>query len=144
MSEITIGALSKRSGVKIPTIRYYETIGLMDEPPRTAGGQRRYLDHHLQRLRFIRHGRDLGFSLEDLRALQFLSDNLDQSCEAADAIASQQLVEVEQRLKGLRALRSELKRMVQSCAHGTVGECRVIETLSDHSLCNHAHWKPEN
>lgn len=143
MSEISIGTLSKRSGVKIPTIRYYETIGLMDEPPRTAGGQRRYVGHHLERLRFIRHGRDLGFSLDDLRALQTLSDTPDQSCAAADAIAREQLVQVERRLRGLRALRSELKRMVQNCAHGTVGECRVIETLSDHSLCGRTHQRPE-
>jgi DNA-binding transcriptional MerR regulator len=143
MSEITIGKLSARAGVKIPTIRYYETIGLMDEPPRTRGGQRRYQAHHLERLRFIRHGRDLGFSLDDLRALQTLSNTPDQSCEAADIIAREQLIEVERRLKGLRALRTELKRMVQNCAHGTVGECRVIETLSDHSLCAHAHGKTE-
>jgi DNA-binding transcriptional MerR regulator len=139
MSELSIGVLSKRSGVKIPTIRYYESIGLMPPPPRSAGGQRRYDTASLQRLKFIRHGRDLGFGLDDLRALQKLSDTPDQSCESADAIASSQLEEVERKIEGLVALRVELKRMLQQCAHGRVGECRVIESLSDHALCDHDH-----
>ena len=61
MSDLSIGRLSALSGVKVPTIRYYESIGMLDEPPRSQGGQRRYGSSHLERLRFIRHGRDLGF-----------------------------------------------------------------------------------
>lgn len=139
MSDFSIGQLSRMSTVKVPTIRYYEEIGLIPEPPRTEGGQRRYDQAHLDRLRFIRHGRDLGFSLEDLRSLQSLADRPDQSCADADAIARRQLAEVERRLAGLRALKADLERMVESCAHGVVGECRVIQTLSDHALCDHDH-----
>ena len=142
MTEFSIGQLSKACGVKVPTIRYYEDIGMMDAPPRTAGGQRRYGRRHAEQLRFIRHGRDLGFSLEDLRALQSLSREPGQSCEDADAIARRQLDHVERRIDALQALRHELRQMLDQCAHGVVGECRVIETLSDHGLCHHEHNKP--
>lgn len=141
IKELSIGSLSKQCQVKVPTIRYYESIGLIPEPPRTQGGQRRYGVQHSQRLSFIKHGRDLGFSLDDLRDLIILSDDPDQSCEAADAIASKQLGEVERRIEGLLVLQTELKRMVKQCAHGDVGTCRVIETLSDHALCGHDHKK---
>ncbi len=139
MPDLSIGRLSRRSGVKIPTIRYYESPGLIPEPPRSEGGQRRYDISDLERLRFIRHGRDLGFSLEDLRSLQTLAESPDQSCEEADVIARRQLAEVERRLAGLTALKADLELMVESCAHGVVGECRVINTLSDHALCAHDH-----
>jgi DNA-binding transcriptional MerR regulator len=139
MSDLSIGKLSRASGVKVPTIRYYETIGLLAAPPRSEGGQRRYDKADVERLRFIRHGRALGFGLDDLRALQELSDRPGQSCEHADAIASRQLVEVERRIAGLEAVRAELARMLEHCAHGEVDQCRVIKTLSDHALCGHDH-----
>ncbi|WP_339744114.1 helix-turn-helix domain-containing protein [uncultured Maricaulis sp.] len=141
MSDLSIGKLSRASGVKVPTIRYYETIGLLAAPPRSEGGQRRYDKADVERLRFIRHGRALGFGLDDLRALQDLSDRPNQSCERADAIASRQLAEVERRIAGLEAVRVELARMLDHCAHGEVDQCRVIETLSDHALCESDHPK---
>lgn len=139
MSDLSIGRLSALSGVKVPTIRYYESIGMLDEPPRSQGGQRRYGSSHLERLRFIRHGRDLGFGLDDLRALQSLSARPDQSCAEADSIARRQLADVERRIAGLEAVRTELLRMVERCSHGVVDECRVIQTLSDHGLCSADH-----
>ncbi len=84
---------------------------------------------------FIRHARDLGFSLEAIRDLLSLSDNPDQPCAAADAIARAQLAEVESRLARLAALKTELERMVVQCAGDRISDCRVIEVLSDHSLC---------
>ncbi len=137
MSDLSIGRLSDLSGVKVPTIRYYDSIGMMEAPPRSPGGQRRYGEAHLERLRFIRHGRDLGFGLDDLRALQELSSKPDQSCDEADRIARRQLQDVERRIAGLEAVRTELLRMVERCSHGVVDECRVIQTLSDHALCAH-------
>ncbi|WP_203290746.1 MerR family transcriptional regulator [Maricaulis parjimensis] len=143
MSDMSIGRLSGLSGVKVPTIRYYESIGMLEAPPRSPGGQRRYGDAHLERLRFIRHGRDLGFGLDDLRALQDLSNRPDQSCEEADRIARRQLLDVERRIAGLEAVRHELLRMVERCSHGVVDECRVIQTLSDHALCEHEHGEDQ-
>ncbi len=135
-SELSIGELAKRTGCKVQTIRYYEQIGLMPDSLRTAGNQRRYGARHLERLAFIRHSRELGFPLEAIRELLSLSDTPDHSCAAADDIARRQLKAVESRIKRLKALQAELKRMVAQCSGGRVADCRVIEVLADSS---HAH-----
>lgn len=141
---LTIGKLGAAAAVKVPTIRYYEQIGLLPAPGRSTGNQRLYPDAALGRLSFIRHARDLGFPLEAIRDLLSLSDRPDQSCAAADAIARTQLASVRARIARLRALEAELKRMVAQCAHGTIADCRVIEVLGDHSLCAHDdHARPE-
>jgi Cu(I)-responsive transcriptional regulator len=130
---IGIGELARATGCKVQTIRYYEEIGLMPEPARTVGNQRRYDQRHVDRLAFIRHGRELGFSLEAIRELLSLSDRPDQPCDAVDRLARRQLEQVERRLARLMMLRSELERMLEQCAGGKVRDCRVIEALSDHS-----------
>ena len=128
---LTIGKLGQAAGVKVPTIRYYEQIGLLTEPERSAGNQRLYSRATLDRLCFVRHARDLGFTLEAIRDLLSLSDRPDQPCAAADAIAKAQLAEVERRLERLTALKAELERMVVQCAGGRIADCRVIEALSE-------------
>jgi len=132
---LTIGTLSKKTGTKVQTIRYYEQIGLMNEPGRSAGGQRRYFEQDLDRLGFIRHSRQLGFSLEAIRELLDLSDDPSRSCAEADIIARRHLVQVEKRIKRLQALKKELRRMVTECAGNSVSECKIIEVLRDHSEC---------
>lgn len=132
---LTIGTLSKKTGTKVQTIRYYEQIGLMKEPERSAGGQRRYSEEDLDRLAFIRHSRQLGFSLEAIRELLGLSDDPSRSCAEADVIARRQLAQVEKRIKRLRALKKELLRMVAECKGNSVAECKIIEVLRDHSEC---------
>lgn len=139
MSGFTIGRLAEATATKVQTIRYYETIGLLSPFTRTEGGHRLYDTEDRKRLTFIRHARELGFSIEAIRELLSLSDNPDTSCERADDIASRQLEDVEQRLKRLKVLQKELKRMVAECGHGRVCDCRVIEVLSDHRLCQAAH-----
>ena len=132
---LTIGALSRETGTKVQTIRYYEQINLLPEPERTAGGQRRYRNTDLDRLSFIRHGRQLGFSLEAIRELLTLADHPQQSCSQADSIARRQLEQVQQRLLRLKALEQELQRMISECTGGDSGDCRVLEVLRDHSEC---------
>jgi len=132
---LAIGTLAKRTGTKVQTIRYYEQIGLLPEPGRTEGGQRRYGDKDLDRLAFIRHARQLGFTLEAIRELLDLSDNPSRSCAEVDVIAHRQLKEVEARIARLEALRKELKRMLRECSRDTVSDCRVLEVLRDHSAC---------
>jgi DNA-binding transcriptional MerR regulator len=132
---LTIGDLSRETGCKVQTIRYYEQIGLMPEPERSGGNQRLYGADHLKRLAFLRHGRELGFSLEAIRKLLSLAEHPAQSCEDADDIARVQLQHVESRIARLRALRKELKRMLAECEGGRVSDCRVIEVLADHSKC---------
>ena len=132
---LTIGYLAKKTGTKVQTIRYYEQIGLMPEPGRTDGGQRRYGNAELDRLSFIRHARQLGFSLDAIRELLDLSDHPARSCEEADAIARLQLKQVEQRMARLEVLRLELERMIEECSGGRAADCRVLEVLRDHSEC---------
>lgn len=136
---LSIGKLGEAAGVKVPTIRYYEQIGLLPEADRSSGNQRLYDRVALDRLAFIRHARELGFSLEAIRDLLSLSDRPDQSCAAADTIARAQLQAVQARIARLKALEKELHRMIVQCAHGAIKDCRVIETLGDHALCAYDH-----
>ena len=138
---LAIGTLAKRTGTKVQTIRYYEQIGLMPEPGRTEGGQRRYGNAELDRLSFIRHSRQLGFPLDAIRELLDLSDQPDRPCEEANEIAYRQLQQVEKRIARLEALRTELGRMVHECSGGRTADCRVLEVLRDHSECLTDHEK---
>lgn len=126
-----IGEVARRTGVKEPTIRYYESIGLLPAPPRSEGNRRVYDEDDLGRLAFIRHARELGFEVEAIRTLLALQDDPDQPCSAADSIARARLAEVDRRIEKLTALRGELQRMVDHCATGRISDCRVIETLAD-------------
>ncbi|HBF29282.1 helix-turn-helix domain-containing protein [Rhizobium sp.] len=135
----SIGELSKRAGVKVPTIRYYEQMGLMPEPERSDGNQRRYSRQQLERLSFIRHARDLGFNIEAIRDLIGLSGHPEQPCTAADQIAAEHLQDVRRKIIQLKKLESELERIVSNCAAHTVEQCYVLRSLSDHKLCDHDH-----
>lgn len=130
---LSIGKLSAATGVKVPTIRYYEQVGLLPQAERSAGNQRLYDMKTQERLNFIRHARELGFPLEDVRELLSLSDRPDIACAAADVIARRQLLSVKERITRLQALQQELERMVSQCAQGTISDCKVIEVLSSHA-----------
>lgn len=131
----TIGALSKSTGVKVTTIRYYESIGLMDEPDRSHSGQRLYNSDALERMKFIRHARELGFSVEAIRELIQLQTHPGDDCAIVDEIARRHLGDVRRRLSQLEALEGELKRMISSCEGGKIGTCMVMKCLSDHEQC---------
>ncbi|MBO6510584.1 MAG: helix-turn-helix domain-containing protein [Roseibium sp.] len=136
----SIGDLSRRTRVKVPTIRYYEKMGLLDAPERTEGNQRRYDAAGLERLSFIRHARDLGFSIEAISELIELQLHPDRSCQAASEIANSQLSEVRSKIKRLRTLEKELERISQGCkGKGVSGDCYVLASLADHQLCEHEH-----
>lgn len=136
----SIGQLSRRTGVKVATIRYYEQVGLLTAPDRTTGNQRRYDAAGLERLSFIRHARDLGFSIAAISSLISLQDHPDRSCRAANDIALAHLAEVREKIKRLRALESELLRLSTGCdGLGVSQDCYVLAALSDHKLCDHEH-----
>lgn len=135
----SIGAMSKASGVKVPTIRYYEEIGLLAEPGRNAGNQRRYDRAAMEALGFIKHARDLGFPIEDIRALLQLKGDLGTDCAEADRIAASQLTNVQARIAKLQQLANELERISHLCDGGNGGQCRVLTALGDHSKCNGEH-----
>lgn len=125
-----IGELSQHTGVNIETIRYYERVGVLPVPARQANGRRSYTEADARRLGFVRHARELGFDLANVRALLALQEQLEASCEDASRIAQAQLAEVESRIARLLSLREELSRMVGECSRGVVAECRVIEALA--------------
>jgi Cu(I)-responsive transcriptional regulator len=129
----SIGELARATDTKVETIRYYERIGLLPPPARTSGNYRAYAERHLVRLSFIRRGRDLGFSLDDIRELLRLSDDRDQSCADVDMITRAHLAEVERKLADLAALGAELRQLIDQCQRGTVAECRIIEALAPRS-----------
>lgn len=130
---LSIGQLAAASGCKVPTIRYYETCGLLEPPERTSGNQRRYTPGDLERLRFIRRARELGFPLEAVEGLLAVAHDGARPCGDADRIARTRLAEVERKIRELEGLRSRLRRMVEQCRQDTVANCRVLASLSDGS-----------
>ncbi|WP_162651462.1 helix-turn-helix domain-containing protein [Lentilitoribacter sp. Alg239-R112] len=135
----SIGDLSKRCQVKIPTIRYYEDMGLIAKPERSEGNQRRYTQKGLERLSFIRHARELGLSINDIRELTALEEDPDRPCIEAHEIAKHHLSEVKSRIQKLRKLENELKRITQISDKTCIGKCQVIHSLADHALCRGEH-----
>jgi Cu(I)-responsive transcriptional regulator len=134
-----IGELAARAGSNAETIRYYERIGILPKPARTEANYRDYGHEHVARLSFIRHARALGFELPDIRALLDLSDQPEKDCAAVDRITSGHRRAVEAKIVQLEALRSELQRMLDRCRGGQVADCRIIESLSEHSGCGFGH-----
>lgn len=135
----SIGELSKRCHVKIPTIRYYENMGLIAKPERSTGNQRRYTQQGLERLSFIRHARELGLSIDDIRELTALEEDPSRACLEAHEIAKRHLSAVKSRIQKLRKLEQELKRITLISAETCVGKCQVIHSLADHALCGGEH-----
>lgn len=132
---MNIGELARATGTKAETIRYYERIGLLPSPPRTSGNYRDYAARHVSRLAFTRRARELGFSIEQVRALLELADRKDQSCAAVDAIAREHLAEVKRKIASLTALRRELGAIIGQCRRGTIAECRILDALSPDAPC---------
>lgn len=125
-----IGALSDRTGVNIETIRYYERIGVMPEPPRTAGGQRVYDSGHFKRLAFIRRTRELGFSLDEVRALLGLVDGGDYTCGEVHAMTLGHIADIRRKIADLRRMERVLKGMAAKCEGGDLPECPILDALS--------------
>jgi len=135
----SIGQMSARTGVKVPTIRYYEDIGLIAATGRTAGNQRRYDDDGLQRLGFIRHARDLGLPLDAIRTLLSLQGADGAPCEDAHRIAADHLHHIRDRIARLQRLEAELSRIALACDGESSATCAVLDAFGDHAQCNAAH-----
>jgi len=135
MTEVTkargyaIGQVSRETGVNIETIRYYERIGLLPKPDRTAGGNRQYNQDQLKRLFFIRRARDLGFSLEEIRGLFEMVDRSDFSCSQVHDLTAAHLGSVRQKIANLKKLEKALAGMVAECSRGDLPDCPILETL---------------
>ncbi len=133
-----ISDVARQTKLKIPTIRFYEAEGLLDAPPRSPNGRRQYSESDIRRLAFIRHAREIGFELRDVRSLLDLTDHPEQPCAEVGAIARRHLAAVQERILQLNRLRKELARVARSCAGGRPpGQCHLIEVLTGSVRCAH-------
>jgi MerR family mercuric resistance operon transcriptional regulator len=124
-----IGEVSRRSGVHIETIRYYERIGLVPQPPRTANGRRSYDARAIASLCFIRRARELGFALADIRALLSLADN-QAGCRDAHALALRHRDAIRAKIAELKRLERQLSGAAARCERTPAATCPIIETLA--------------
>ncbi|QOZ74085.1 MerR family transcriptional regulator [Bradyrhizobium sp. CCBAU 53351] len=125
----SIGELSKHSGVNVETIRYYERIDMLPAPPRTASGRRVYGPTEARILAFIRRSRDLGFTLEEIRAMLAMGGPGRAPCADVHRIASAHLANVRQKLSDLVKLESILAETVAQCSDGATPDCPVLDIL---------------
>lgn len=129
ITTLTIGGLSKRTGVHLETVRYYEAIGIMPKPPRTPVGHRRYDLAHLKRLTFVKRSRELGFTLKEIRALLALVDGGDYTCAEVHDLTVSHLHDVREKIADLQRLEVTLADISRQCAGGTIPAYPFIETL---------------
>ena len=135
---ITIGALSKRTGVHVETIRYYERIGILPKPDRSPGGQRLYPEQYRWRLAFVRRARDLGFSLDDVRALLQLTGGQPMACAKVKGITEKHVADIRQKIKDLNQLERMLSAMVTQCKGEEASDCPILATLASTDQCQSA------
>lgn len=126
---ITRGKLAKQTGCNAETIRYYEKIGMMPDPPRSSSGYRHYDENHLRRLRFVMKGRELGFSIEDIKSLLGLIDRDAVSCGEVEKLATTHLVLVQKKISDLHQIADILSSTVKACSGDDVPECPLIDSL---------------
>ena len=126
-----IGQLSEQTDCKIETIRYYEKIGLLPEPLRTESGYRKYSEDHLKRLIFIRRSRELGFTIEEIRALLKLVDSRDYTCSDVREIAMEHIADIRNKIADLKKLEKTLSQIAAQCSGDSTPECPIVEALFD-------------
>ncbi len=129
---MTIGALGEATSVGVETIRYYERIGILPEPARTAGGYRIYKPEHVRRLNFIRRGRELGLTLDAVRELLSLASDRLRSCTRVDRLVREHIHDLDHKIEGLQHLRGALQKLAESCRDNTrIADCRILEALQE-------------
>ena len=126
---LTRGELAKRSGCNLETIRFYEKIGLLLPPKRSPGGHRRYSEDDQRRLRFIRRGRQLGLSIDEIRSLLSLSDSKTYTCREINDLTVEHIANIRTKIADLVRLESTLVEISDKCSGGAVPECPVIDAL---------------
>ncbi|HEX5184986.1 MAG TPA: helix-turn-helix domain-containing protein [Allosphingosinicella sp.] len=133
MAGLSIGALARRTGVHIETIRYFEKVGLLEAPGRTEGGHRVYTEQHVRALSFIKRARELGFTPADVRAILNLGGPGRAYCDEVQEIAVHHLKQVRSKMLDLERLERLLASTVERCSGGHVPDCPVIEMLEQPS-----------
>ena len=127
---VSIGELSRQTGCQIETVRYYERVGVMPKPPRTEGGHRYYPADQVKRLIFVRRGRELGFTLDQIRGLLRFVDTGNFSCADVKSLTDEHLAELRKKIADLRRMERVLREMAAQCDGGSVPECPIIDALS--------------
>ena len=129
MTSMNIGEAAKASGVSAKMIRHYEGVGLFPEAARTEAGYRQYTEKEVGTLRFIRQSRDLGFSVEQIRELLGLWQNRKRPSRQVKALAQAHILELDEKLKELQAMKATLEHLVDCCRGDDRPDCPIIETL---------------
>jgi Hg(II)-responsive transcriptional regulator len=133
-SGLTIGELARRAGVGVETVRFYEREGLVPRPPRPTRGFRRYPEHAVERIRFVRQARELGFTLAEAGELLALRARADAPCTGVRARAAQKLEEIDRRIAELTELRGALATLVDACAgEVAVRDCAILDAMASPS-----------
>jgi len=127
---MTIGELSEHTEVNIETIRYYERIGILPKPPRSAGGHRLYVEGYQRHLVFVRRARELGFSLEDVRALLRLTGDRRMACGKAKGITEKHIADIRRKVDELKRLERALSAMVTQCRGDDISDCPILDALA--------------
>ncbi|MDR1165664.1 MAG: Cd(II)/Pb(II)-responsive transcriptional regulator [Deltaproteobacteria bacterium] len=131
-----IGKLASLTGVQPMTIRYYEKIGLLDKPERQENGYRYYGDLDLEKLNFIRHCREHGFALDEIKILLELKESPTANCDVVDALLESHVQKLEEQLASLASLKKQLVSLRQKCrVHGSIAHCGIMMGLMNRSLC---------
>ncbi len=132
MKSLTIGKVAGQAGVGIETIRFYEHRELIEPPPRSAAGYRQYPENTVQRLRFIRRAKELGFSLKEIKELLTLQSNPKTTCADIKQRAEMKLADIHQRIHDLEKMGSALETLVTACsADATSAECPILQALAE-------------
>jgi len=131
VSVIRRSDLARLTGCNLETIRYYENIGVMPEPPRTSKNYRAYDDTHVARLRFVMRSRDLGFTLDEIRDLLGLVDGKAGTCADVQALASRHIGSLRAKIADLQRIENVLSETVSQCSGDDVPECAVIDALTN-------------
>lgn len=124
------GEMARRTGCNLETIRYYEKIGLLADPPRSAKGYRLYGEAHVRRVRFILRARELGFSIEEVRGLLELVDGGQQTCAEVKARTDLHLADIRAKIADLKHIEAILARTAAQCSGDAMPECPILDALS--------------
>lgn len=130
MESLTIGQLAKQTDMSLETIRFYEREGLIESPPRRPSGYRAYPPETVQRIRFIRTAKELGFSLKEIGELLALRVDPVESCTHVKTIAEDKITDIEQRIRRLQRMRKTLRKLVTACdAREATSDCPILDSL---------------
>jgi len=134
MKRLSVSALASEVGINIETVRFYESKGILPKPERTGGGHRKYSDEDIRRLKFILKAKEVGFTLNEIRTLASIRDGAsNDSCDDVMELAARKITEIDQKMAALKEMRATLHELYNSCPEDTVGNCKILEGLSENT-----------